>query len=714
MPIKRARGRRANPVHENTVGHELKKKFEAWRSYKLPFEGNQFLNIAFYYGFQWTVYNIATGELSEISNSAGSIRITSNQVQPRIRNLHAKMTKNRPIEDVVPTGWTSKALHSASMTRKLLSRFREIHNEDEMDSQTINWVLTGGDCFRKVGFDPDEGTSKTIDKIDEFKELYQEAGPEADMQGGLTPPEDLGFNATPEGGVEYKLGEVFDDLVTPFEAYVPEYATGMKDTREFMQVKIFPIDFVKERWGRKAANVSPSTNMYMANQFSLRLMGMANPEIGNSAAISRALAHNKQELCYVYELWKKPHKGHPEGSVTICAGDGFTVLYKNKNPYYKAFNAVEPLRQFGGLPFVRFNCIFAPGRFWSISPVEPMRPLQAEYNKTISDVVQNRATVGRNKIIFPKTANIDEEEIANIHGQILQYSGIKEPTILPAVALPVQVERETERNRQDMDTVSGSHEVSRAEVPSGVKSGIAINYLLEQDDTTIAPVIRDYEKSKRYMAMMKIAIAKQFYSEERMIESTDIADALTVQNFVGADLTTNIRIVPGSALPQSRAALQATYLDLFERNAILDEYGQPDTKKLFELLSNTMPVEAFSEEHQLDRMRARRENILLAKGQEIIPQHYEDHKIHLSEHNKFRKTEEFYQLHPVIRGKFDEHVRITVDFMAPPVSIMPEGGMDGKGGNGQTGKPSRKSPSFMGQGSMGALNNPPSNRGTQK
>ncbi len=702
-------------AHTETLARSVRAKYESYRSFKLPFEGNMFLNVAFYYGFQWTLYNIASGELSEIANNAGAIRITSNQIQPRIRNLHAKMTKNRPIEEVMPTGWTTKSLSSAKVTKNLLKFFREIHNEDELDSDTINWVLIAGDCFRKPGFDPDAGDRKIHEDTEEFQDLYSENAPQMDLQGTRQPMEDLGFNKTDEG-VEYYLGEVFDEVVPPFEIYAPEYATSLYNTRELMQVKILPLQDIKDKWGAKARNLSPSTNMYMGNQFHQRMMGMANPEIGNSTSISRALAHRKHDLGFVFETWQKPSKKYPRGRITITAGDEYKTLYDNDNPYYEAWKDIQPLRKYEGLPFVMFSAIWAPGRFWNIAPVEPMRPLQAEYNKTISDLVQNRATIGRNKIIAPKTANIDEEEIANIHGQFLQYSGIKEPTILPAVALPTQVERETERNRQDMDTVSGSHEVSRAEVPSGVKSGIAINYLLEQDDTTIAPVIRTFERGKRHLALMKIGIAKYFYTEDRILQNTGMSDEMSVVAFSGADLSLNIRIVPGSALPQSRAALQATYLDLFERGAILDDQGMPDPKRLMELLSNTMPVEAMAEEEQLDLARAKRENILLSRGKEILPQHYEDHRIHMKEHNKFRKTEEFYKLPPIVRAKFDEHVKIHFMYFAPPEALASAENVipitDGsRGGRGGGGKPSRKSPSFMGQGSMGALNNPPSNRG---
>lgn len=669
-----------------------------------------FLNMAFYYGFQWTIYNIASGELSEVENPASNIRVISNQIQPRIRNLHAKMIKNRPIMEPVPRGWQEEKLFAAAVSRGLMQYFREIHNEDELNSLTALWMLICGDCYRKVGFDTNAGGMSTF------------AGT-VDQVGSLTgqSTDQLEQNGFSQGnkGTDYNQGEVFDEVVPPFEMYVPEYGHDDMDIRELLHVKLVPVEYIKNMWGSKAAKVTKSANLYISNQFQQRLLGLANPEIGSSTGISRTLAEASSELTYVFELWQKPTKKDKRGRLTIVTGpspDG--VLFDSHNPYFDIFNEIGPLRRYGGLPFARFQCITAPGRYWSISPVEPMRPLQAEYNKTITDLVQNRATVGRNKILAPKTANLDPDEISNLHGQFLEYSGMKEPTIFPALALPVQTERETERNRQDMDTTSGSHEVSRATAPAGVKSGIAINYLIEQDDTTLGPIVRNYEFAQRRLMMMKLAIAKKFYSQPRMLHVSNADDPIEVMSFIGTDIETTIEVVPGSAMPQSRAALQAMYLDMYERGVFLQDDGRPDPNKLLDLMKHTMPLEVLAAETNLDKSRAKKENLYLIQGQQIMPRHYENHLVHVQEHNKFRKADRFYLLHPQLQDLFDQHVMIHLDYLAPPVptpgSEMIKAQMAGGGGqrSKSNGDIARRSPTAAGGGSaMGALNNPPGNSG---
>lgn len=700
MPYKTTKSR-------SEIAAEINKKFMRWRMFKLPFEGNMFLNVSFYYGFQWTLYNIMTAELSEADNPAGNIRITSNQIQPRIRNLHAKMTKNRPIIEAVPVGFHDQALYSSSLSNKLLEQFREDHDEDEVDSETADWLLICGDAFRKLGWDPTEGEVSSID-LQEMQNTFGESEDNqvAGQQNQLQVPET--FNQKENGDFDFPIGDIFDEVVPPFEIYLPEYSSSYEAARELMHVKLMTVEEVKSKWGRRAQDVTPSKDINLGSFFQRRLVGMANPEIGYSSGYSEAIA-NAEELCFVFELWKKPCKEYPKGFLGISAGD--VGLYGDDNPYYEAFQGIRILRD--RIPIVHFSCIPAPGRAWNISPIEPMRPIQIEYNKTISDIVQNRATVGRNKIIAPKVAKIDPDEVANIHGQFLAYSGIIKPDVLPAMSLPQQVERETERNRQDLDTISGSHEVSRAEVPSGVKSGIAINYLLEQDDTIMAPIIFAFERAKKRVGMMKLALAKEFYNEPRIIKTANTDDPAEIISFMGSDLSTNLRLTHGSALPKSRAALQATLMDLWDRKAIIDEDGMPDPRKLFDLLKGAMGINAFADSENLDRARARRENLLITRGAPIMPAQYENHKIHIMEHNRFRKTEQFYRFPEPLKQMFDQHIAIHLQFLAPPTPTP--GAMDMLAGGGLVpppgGPPIRRSPSMAGQGMMGALNNPPGNFG---
>lgn len=694
----------SSPARKADLFSEIKRKNRRWRLFKIPFEGNMFLNVAFYYGYQWTVYNIVTAELTPLDNPTGRIRITSNQIQPRIRNLHAKMRKNKPIMEVLPENWSDRSVFSAAASKKLLEHFSKIHCEDKKDAETIDWLLLCGDAFRKIGFDPDEG-EQLKEKTDRLME-YMGDNPESGFpqyQEQLMPTGE--YSSIP-------MGELFDDVVPPFEIQVPEYATSLDNALEFQHEKLVPISDFREKWGRRATNIAPDTDLVFGDNFQQRLLGMASPDTGSSIGVLDGQG-GEEPLVRVIEHWRKPSKRYPRGRMTILGGnspDG--IVYDEDNPFYEVLKKIYSPSMF---PMVHYRCIQGPGKFWSISPVEAMRPLQVEYNKSITDIVMNRATVGRNKIFAPKTAKIDPDEITNQHGQFIEYSGMVPPSVFPAVPLPQQVERETERNRLDLDTISGSHEVSRAEVPSGVKSGIAINYLLEQDDTTLAPIIQNYEIAREEQSKLKLGIAQAFYTEERVIAATG-DDELGAFHFMGSDLCINVRVVPGSALPQSRAALQATYIDLWDRKAIIDDQGMPDARRLFQLLRSTMPIEAFAEEENLDLSRARKENYMLMAGQEILPKPWENQLVHWREHNRFMKTEQFYKLPQQIQRNFMIHLQFTRDLLAPPTPtpgaelVVPAMLGQKPGSNGQSG-PARISPSFMGQGVGGALQSPPGNMG---
>jgi hypothetical protein len=164
-------------------------------------------------------------------------------------------------------------------------------------------------------------------------------------------------------------------------------------------------------------------------------------------------------------------------------------------------------------------------------------------------------------------------------------------------------------------------------------------------------------------------------------------------------------------------------MDLYERGAIIDELGNPSPNKLFKALRNVLPVDAFFEEQTIDNMRAKRENVAMAGGAQMRPMHWEDHRVHIEAHNKFRKSDHYYilmQQNPQIAQMFDMHVSEHMMFLAPPtptpgaeeqlmggqgpMEALPDGGASG-----MMEDANRISPSVAGQGAMGALQNPTGN-----
>jgi hypothetical protein len=249
--------------------------------------------------------------------------------------------------------------------------------------------------------------------------------------------------------------------------------------------------------------------------------------------------------------------------------------------------------------------------------------------------------------------------------------------------LPVQVENLAVALRDQILDLSGQGEVSRGRVPSGVRSGIQIAYLQEEDETKLAPTADNIETGCARMASLVLSRISQFWHHERILRYYKRGGEFEVRKFKGADIRGHTDVVPvaGSALPKSKAARQ--------QNAItMAELGMPlPPKKLSDILEIG---QGEPDEMDLAFAQADRENELMRRGamtkemkaqQEVsadpvqgdpaqqaeespiaVPvKAWHNHEAHLERHRRYMMDEEFERLavdHPDIVRLFDEHVTV--------------------------------------------------------
>lgn len=78
-----------------------------------------------------------------------------------------------------------------------------------------------------------------------------------------------------------------------------------------------------------------------------------------------------------------------------------------------------------------------------------------------------------------------------------------------------------------------------------------------------------------------------------------------------------------------------------------------DPEIMAELLE--IPVGTLTPTRAHDIRLARNENYVMAGGEAVVPNSWDDHEIHLREHNNFRKTSEFLQINTEDKSKYEFH-----------------------------------------------------------
>jgi hypothetical protein len=207
-----------------------------------------------------------------------------------------------------------------------------------------------------------------------------------------------------------------------------------------------------------------------------------------------------------------------------------------------------------------------------------------------------------------------------------------------------------------MDDATGQHEISRGGTPnSQVTAATAISFLQEQDDSMLAMTVESQEKAIRKIGRQYLALAHQFWTQERTVKIVGEDGYFDAQVFMGSNIkgtkvNRDVRVESGSSLSYSKAAKQAIIMDLM-KNALIDpqiglsrmEFGGVD--KLFEDI-------------QLDRRQATRENLRIKQGEVISPNEFDNHDLHVELHNRYRKSQEYELCSDEVKMVFAAHVEL--------------------------------------------------------
>lgn len=501
------------------------------------------------------------------------------------------------------------------------------------------------------------------------------------------------------------MGDVNMEVVSPFHISVPDLTLeDIEDQPYVIHSSTKSADYVLRTYGVTANPGGAGSDALIDTRY-LNITGESNV--------------NKKDQVIVHEVWIKPH-GHK-----LFPAGGLVTVVENK--------VVQRLDQYpymhGQYPFAKFDHV-QTGKFYSDSVVNDLIPLQRELNRTRSQIIESKNLMAKPQLLAPK-GSVDPRKITSEPGQVIQYQpGLQPPTPLPMQSLPSYVLQEVDRLIQDMDDVSGQHEISRGQNPSQVTAYSALSYLQEQDESKLAASVSSVEEFVEKIARLYLKYVIYYWDLPRTVRVVGRDKMVDAAAWKGSDLrgNTDIRVEAGSAIPLGKQQKQTFLLDLFKLGAIPPE-------QLFELLEMTDLQDAESE-FLVDKQQATRENILMSElgaqmppeimqpsidpttGQELpagsqipqmfLPNSYDNHEAHILFHNNFRKSQEFDQAPDIVKQLFEHHVMLHQ--YALTGGVNPMGGAQPTVG-GEQSPPTEEAPPAGGETESGPSNSQPPGQG---
>lgn len=606
------------------------------KSCKESYEQQAYLNISYFAGKHWIVLDPTTNKLTPSLLEPWQVRYTANKIQPIVRNEWSKITKNKFVMFVSPATTEDGDIRSARIGDKIVEWLEYELSLQEKDRENCLWGLTTAISFIKPYWNPSKG-----------REIGQ----------GLH-----------EGDVDLCVCSIFE---LKFDTSCSKW----EDITWICHDKIRSTDYIKRVYGKE---VSPetlvATNLYEAK--------LASTLATNSSGVTYK---KHEDSAVVHEYWELPSAEYPKGRRITTAGSQVLVYEEDIG-----FGDTDDTPR--ELPFFPFFHINVPGRLIPTCVVEQLIPPQREYNKSRSQIIENKNLVS-NPILLVPNGGLDEEP-TNEPGQILYYNPGMKPEYLDPPMMGVDVYKNLEYIDGEFEFISGQHETSHGSTPAGVTSGTAIGFLQEQDDTKLSPSIANYITCKQKYMRYLLKMVQKRYDAERTIRIVGDNRKVDVFKFKGSDLTSiDVRINEATMYQTNKPAKQDFILKLVQYGILLPTQER-DRQLIMKVLEFGIMDEVYSEFEQ-DATHAQNENDKWRKG-DMSPdvRDFYNHEVHVKEHDKFRKSETYTQLPNVYKASIDAHVEMHMQEVmkkameqimaqmppteptepqAPPTANMPQG-----------------------------------------
>lgn len=582
---------------EQALVHWAEEMFSRSRQGRLPFERQWYVNMAFYFGKQYVQWQAsgATGQLSRLW-------------EPPVPAWRVRLVCNK-IKPIVRT-------ELAKITKEKATAFVMPATSDDDDL---------------VAAQAAESIYEHISRDLGYHKIMRRAAFWTLICGSGFIKDWYDPNSLDSSGVK---GAIKAEPVSPFHLFAGDYADEtIEGQPHLIHVVSKSPDWVLDNFGKVVAADAGGANGMLETKF-LSAIGVQTASRPTQVAVK--------------EMWVRPgaYARFPKGAHIMWAGD-VLLSFKDKWPYdHQEF------------PFSKIDHI-PTGRFYGDSTIVDLIPLQKEYNRTRSQIIEAKNRMSKPQLLAPR-GSVDASKVTSEPGLIIFYTpGFTPPSPLQLQDIPSYVIQELERIQRDMDDISSQHEVTKGRTPPGVEAATAIAYLQEEDDSKLAYTVTSMEEAIERLGKHTLSHVKQFWTAQRTVRV--VGDSGMFESFVfsGSDVrgNTDLRIEAGSATPRSKAAKQAFITELGKLGWIT-----PDRALRYLDMAETGRL---YEEMQVDARQAQRENLRMAAGDNTVTvNEWDEHMVHIAEHNLFRKKQAFEKLPDEVKVFLNMHVTFHQQIVA--------------------------------------------------
>ncbi len=480
-----------------------------------------FIYDLFVNGYHYAKWDKATQQISTSVKDKGRPKIVINLVYVTLRSVRNFVLRNRPRAEATPDDLTAENVDDVININKYLDYLHD-HLSLRRKLKAVVWHA----LKYSVGF---------------WQVLWDESKKEISVS--VVDPYDLYWD--PMALSEEDARYVFMKVRRPLEVVVndPKYSEYIK--KEKIELK--------------------SDGKMAASSMKERLMSMENSNNTTSEP-------DKNNSVLVEECWYKEWNEEADTyEIKICTLVGGQIIRPpevtdlTRFPFFRLQSDVEPLKMYG--------------QGW----VKNLIPVNKLLNRLESSVAEYNDIINKGKWISDKGAGV--RVINNQHGQIIEKKRGFDVSQAPVTPLNVSIFRQIENANRYIEDIGGKHDASMGRMPTGAKSGKALEALQVGDSNNMSEVVENVEEflesvfeyileivSKKYQFARRIIPLSRSGERDFITVIGDSAEPEAIPDdatIIGSKNTVDVKIT--SWLAETQEARRDVLRELYELQAIDQE-----------------------------------------------------------------------------------------------------------------------------------------------
>lgn len=533
-------------------------------------------NLMYYCGEQWLEYVRSLGSFRRRQLPDFIPTPVANEIRSYVRSVKSMLLNQKLIPKIFPNTNEREDQDAARIGEQLLIWMDTI-NDDEIQEEKeklITWFVTCGTGFLRT-----------------------------------FPAMDSGKWAITKSGEILKTGEVITENVIPFNVKLDIVGDSLRKKRWVGIQSLKPKEWVEDTFKIKL-NGTDETRAVDYEKRLMKLVGQVSPWKGYGLE-SSMLDMKDDELVMFKEVEFRPTDAYPNGRYVATCMD--KVLINSDRLPIKT----EEGKWYYSLDDFHFN--YVPGRFWSDSGVNDLITAQNTINEIDQALAINRKGLGRPKIITAgdiglKRVSEGGQGFILISYDPLMASGIP-PKFESGLPLPVQILEERRINKEQIQDLAGDPKnILRGSPPSARSSGVQIDILRETAQQGHYPDTDRYNRGMNRVYKKRLLLAKELYTEERIVKIVGKNGNISVKTFKASDLrnNTDVRLELDSGIASTRAGQTQIIMDLVGKGFMGNIEENPEIRQQ---LLKRLGLSGFNEEINTDYERAQSENSAISSGE---------------------------------------------------------------------------------------------------